>query len=97
MYDLGMSADDFWNSTPAIYDKLVARHDAAVERDYYRTGILCSLIANMMRDSKKKPTAYRPADFMPRTEAEEDEVMSPEEMLDRFHAGFGHLIKQTEH
>ena len=34
-------------------------------RDDMRSGIIASTIANVHRDSKKRPTAYRPDDFMP--------------------------------
>lgn len=36
-----------------------------------RMGILASLIANVHRDAKRKPTPFRPKDFIPRTKEDE--------------------------
>lgn len=33
--------------------------------NYFRTGILASVIANVHRDKKKRPRPYDPSDFMP--------------------------------
>ncbi len=39
-----------------------------------RMGILASLIANVHRDARKKPSAYKPADFIPRIREEQDKA-----------------------
>jgi hypothetical protein len=35
------------------------------EHDYLQAAIICSILANVNRDSKKKPKPYEPKDFMP--------------------------------
>ncbi len=35
------------------------------ERDDLRSGILTSVLANVHRDVKRRPTPYEPVDFMP--------------------------------
>lgn len=37
--------------------------------DYYRTGIVASLLANIHRDPKKRNKPFAPSDFMPSYEA----------------------------
>lgn len=39
-----------------------------------RMGILASLIANVHRDAKRKPSPYKPADFIPRIKEDEDKM-----------------------
>jgi len=34
-------------------------------RDDWRTGQLCSVLANLQRDPKKRPQPWTPAEFMP--------------------------------
>lgn len=35
------------------------------ERKNYRVALLCSVVANSTRDSKRKPNPYKPEDFLP--------------------------------
>ena len=37
------------------------------EIENWRTGQVCSLIANVNRNPKKKPDPYKPKDFMPKS------------------------------
>jgi|TARA_Y100000310_G_C20662002_1_gene805309 hypothetical protein len=34
--------------------------------EYYQSGLICSIIANVNRDSKKQSEPFRPEDFIPR-------------------------------
>ena len=44
----------------------------------FRSGIICSVLANIYRNKKKKQTPYKPKDFMPRKEVKEQ---TPEQQL----------------
>jgi hypothetical protein len=44
-----------------------------------RMGIIASTIANVHRDPKRKPSPFKPADFMPRIK--DDEIVSQEAEL----------------
>lgn len=63
------------------------------EAAYHRTAILSSLLANINRDSKKKPEPFTPADFMP-------ESMKPKKPAKSLKASlfavFGHRIKDAK-
>lgn len=48
------------------YDQL-----EGIPNSWLQHGNLCALIANMMRDEKKRPKPFKPSDFMPSFEEEE--------------------------
>ena len=48
------------------FNALSERQKDAQEWLDYRTGLLCSVIANVNRDRKKKSQPFTPSDFMPR-------------------------------
>lgn len=43
-----------------------------------RMGIIASLIANVHRDAKRKPSPYKPADFIPKTKEDADRMAEQE-------------------
>jgi len=45
----------------------------------YRTGLICAVLANINRDSKKQHKAFKPQDFMP---IKAQKVQTPEQMLE---------------
>ena len=51
-------------------------------------GIANSILANVNRDSKKRPEPYSPADFMPFVERKTT--------AEQFRAGFSHLIRKKK-
>ena len=55
--------------TPGQYDLLAKRHvdklKAEREQSDQRAALICSVLANINRDSKRKPTPYKVQDFMP--------------------------------
>jgi hypothetical protein len=53
-----------------------------------RAGIVASVLANVNRDSKKRPKPYRPADFMPYLD-EEKPAPSTADLEKRLLAAFG--------
>jgi hypothetical protein len=51
--------------TLAQFLALARRYAADQERQDYRTGLICSLIANIHRNPKKRSQPFSPDDFMP--------------------------------
>ncbi|MEW5921561.1 MAG: DUF4035 domain-containing protein [Bacillota bacterium] len=47
------------------FDALVKRYLARQEREDFRAAQICSTLANIYRDPKKKAGSYTPKDFMP--------------------------------
>lgn len=58
------------------------------EIDDHRFGIITSTIANVNRDPKKKPTAYKPEDFFPPRKTEEEELQDNADKWRAFIASF---------
>lgn len=51
-----------------------------VEQDYVQAAIICSVIANVNRDSKKRPAPFTPEDFLPSFYREVKKKQSSEEI-----------------
>ena len=71
-YELcGIGPRDVWQYTPEeIYfmlDVAAKRYEREQYRADFRAGMVCSLIANVYRDAKRKPEPFTPEDFMPVT------------------------------
>ena len=62
-FDLGMSEEAFWRSTPRMVYALIERWELEQERRDHRAGIVAATIANVNR--RKNSKAYSPADFVP--------------------------------
>lgn len=61
---VGINPERFWQLTPVEIGIEVEAQAKRQEKEDYRTGLICSVIYNMHRDSKKsKPMV--PEDFMP--------------------------------
>ena len=75
-YDLcGISPRDVWQYTPEevyfMLDVAARRYEREQYRADFRAGMVCSLIANVYRDAKRKPEPFTPEDFMPVTKQQE--------------------------
>jgi hypothetical protein len=75
-YDLcGIGPRDVWQYTPEevyfMLDVAARRYEREQYRADFRAGMVCSLIANVYRDAKRKPKPFTPEDFMPVTKQQE--------------------------
>jgi hypothetical protein len=61
--ELGVTEQRFWTMTPRMFHALHRRYWQGEKRADYRAGVVASLLANIHRDEKKRPTAYKPEDF----------------------------------
>jgi len=63
-----------------------------------RSAIVASVIANVNRDKKKKPSPFKTTDFMPEIEGKKytEYIMTPEETAEAAQAVFGQLAAMTE-
>lgn len=64
------------------YVALLKRIEINHEWENYRAGLICSVIANVNRDSRKHPQAYTPDDFMPKKKI----TMTADQMLSNIKA-----------
>ena len=64
-YDLNLSEVEFWNLTLKELNALIERCNSNDDRQNYRTALLCSVIANTVRNRKKKARPFTPEDFLP--------------------------------
>lgn len=78
IYDLHLSDAQFWGLTLVEFNALMERLNLSIERENYRTGLVCALTANIHRDPKSK--AFTPQDFMP-GKAKPVRKQTPEDML----------------
>ena len=77
-YDLKLSEEELWGLTLKEFGLLVERYNAEVERQDFRVALVCSVLANIYRDDKRRAEPFTPEDFMPdygtrREPVEEDE------------------------
>ncbi|MFA5693478.1 MAG: hypothetical protein WC907_07665 [Acholeplasmataceae bacterium] len=54
-----------------MLDVAARRYEREQYRADFRAGMVCSLIANVYRDAKRKPKPFTPEDFMPVTKQQE--------------------------
>ena len=64
-YDLGLSEEEFWGLTLKEFNALCERYGVNQEWLNYRAALICSVLANIARDPKKKGIPYTTQDFMP--------------------------------
>jgi len=82
-YDLRLADEEFWSLTLKQYEALVKRYALDIERQDYHAGLICSVLANIYRDPKKRRKPYTAQDFMPRKEKPKQE---PEEIMRKMKA-----------
>lgn len=59
------------------------------QRAELRNGILCSLLANINRDSKTRPEPFAAIDFMSYQDREPEKILTPEEIEQHLDRMFG--------
>ena len=55
-----------------MLDVAARRYEREQYRADFRAGMVCSLIANVYRDAKRKPEPFTPEDFMPVTKRNQE-------------------------
>jgi len=68
VYNLRLSDREFWNLTLAQFDALVRRYKDEQRRSDYRSAMICSILAEINRDRKRRTKPFSPEDFMPKEE-----------------------------
>lgn len=61
----GVTVERFWQLTPAELCLEIEAWDQRQQMEDYRVGLLCAVIAEPNRDSKKHKQPFNPGDFMP--------------------------------
>lgn len=56
---------DFWDLTLKEFNALIGRHKSNQEWLNYRAALICAVLANTVRDPKRKARPFVPDDFMP--------------------------------
>lgn len=92
---LKLSVKEFWKLLPKEFYALSKEYERKVQEDVdlimaqqewanWRAAMICCIIANAHRDRKKKPTPFKPSDFMPQKpqKLEKGKKMTDEEMLE---------------
>ncbi len=73
--------------------KLVEAYNEREEREFFRTGIICSVIANVNSGKGKK---FKPEDFMPKREKEEKKTNDLLKQVEMLNAMFGGSDKRGD-
>ena len=81
IYCLKLSERDFWRLTLAQFNALLSRYTYEQESLDYRAALICSILAEINRDRKKRKKPFTPTDFMPKRR--DDEKLTDEQMLNR--------------
>ena len=81
VYTLHLSSNEFWHLTLAQFDALVRQHIEEQKKLDSRTALICTVLANINRNPKKKSKSFTVEDFMPKYEKAK-ETKSAEEMLE---------------
>ncbi len=64
-YDLRLSDAEFWDLSFEQFNALAERYIQDQENQDLRAALICSLLANINRDTKKRRTPFEVKDFMP--------------------------------
>ena len=75
------------------FDALAERYHQGQEWLNYRAGLICSVFANVFRDSKQK--AYTPQDFMPKTEPKRQTTEQMLNAVTMLNAAFGGRVLEN--
>jgi len=92
---LRLGEDEFWHLTLKEFNALSERHKDAQDWLDYRTGLLCSVLAEINRDHKRKSQPYTPADFMPKKASRgqtPEQILATVQMLN---AAFGGSVVEN--
>ena len=81
--NLRLSDREFWDLTLAQFDVLVRRYKGEQRRLDYRSAMICSILAEINRDRKRRIKPFSPEDFMPKEEAKERDDPKMERALRR--------------
>jgi hypothetical protein len=65
VYDLGLTAAEFYSFTPRHIDAMFKRHVAAERRRAVPLALLTSIYANVHRDPEKRSQPFTAEDFLP--------------------------------
>jgi len=79
-YTIGLKPSEFWELTPAEWERMARGYLARKEQADYRAALICAVLANIHRDEKKRREPYQPSDFMPKS-GEQKAPQTPEQML----------------
>lgn len=77
-YDLRLTDAEFWDLSFAQFNALTDRYIQDQENQDLRAALICSILANVNRDTKKRHKPFEPKDFMPQrrpTKPKTDEQM----------------------
>ena len=78
-YYLGLKPHEFYNMLPIDFfdyaEQQVKRLENDNEANNMRMANILCMLANINRDKKKKPTPYKPKDFMPKNKLEDKKPM----------------------
>ena len=72
IHDLRLTDGQFWSLTPRQFQALSDRHEDAMRRALHPGAMVCSTLANLHRDPKKRPEPFTPADFLPALQIKAD-------------------------
>ncbi len=79
-YIIGLKPWEFWQLTLTEWTRMAEGYMAREERNDYRAALICSVLANIHRDEKRRREPYRPQDFMP-GEGKPKQSQTPDQML----------------
>ena len=66
MHCLRLSDEEFWGLTLAQFNALAERYIAEQKSKDYRAALICSIIAEVNRNVKKRAKPFTAEDFMPK-------------------------------
>lgn len=78
-----LSEKEFWGLTLAQFNSLAKLYASEQETLNYRVALVCSVIAEVNRDKKKRSKPYTPSDFMPKKKKMK---LTGEQMMDQIKA-----------
>ena len=88
-YDLRLAEGEFWELTLKELNALTERHEENHEWLNYRTALTCSVLANTVRDPKRKPQPFVPDNFMPKRERREQTTLQMLTTVRMLNVAFG--------
>jgi len=83
-----------------MVDTALKREERQQYVENYRVGLICSIIANVNRDPKRRPNPWMPEDFMPKKVTKTSSLIQTEDqmlqMLQIVHGTFKDGVKKSD-
>jgi len=90
-----LGEEEFWALTIREFNALIERYKNNQDWLNYRAALICAILANTVRDPKKKTRPFVPDDFMPKKESKQQTAEQMFATVQLLNAAFGGKVLES--